>query len=407
MQRKTPLCRALQASLATAAALLALCSQATSQQAVQAGATLRVYTNLLQIPVLILNGKHQPVPPIQADKFLLHIDNDAPFRPRVRLEGEDPITLAVLIDGATDGPKLPRLAEGLAAMARTDLHAQDRVTLYGLDGCKLRRTLGLRRTDPQTVLAAAQALQNVPPFVHHWRGEKCASPIALWDAVAWVAQALQGEPGRRVLLVVSNGADGGSKLEADAVRSTATLNGVAIFSMAERFKITPGIFTRNAAIGPDITSALAYISEGTGGMVMETTRSTVVDTLARFPALLRGRYIVEFSRPAGITSGQHALKVTVGQPKDFIRAAGTSMPVADPVARDPAVQHGTLDPAFRLEASDAEAGDPAPPHVGEPVAPPQAPVASPVVPAPAGKPVADPLDVTEEARPVPAPVGTP
>ena len=355
MQRKSPTRNAVRRWLSIGVVLLCVCTQAVSQQKVEAGTTLHVYTNLLQIPVLILNSGHQPVPFIEPDKFLLHIDRNPPFRPRVRLEGEDPITLAVLIDGASEGPKLLDLSENLASMAHDQLHRQDRIAFYGLDGCKLRRTSTLRSPDANTVRAAVKTLEAVPPYVHHWHGEKCESPIALWDALAWVSHSLQGEPGRRVILVITNGADGGSRLTADETRLVATSNGVAVFALAERYKVHQGDLPSNAVLGGNTaSSALAFVSEGSGGMVMESTRKDLDTTLARFPQLLRERYIVEFSRPAGMTAGQHSLIVTVGQSKDFIRNAGTSMPVADPEVADPAVQHGAVDPTFKADVGDSQ-----------------------------------------------------
>ena len=204
--------------LPVAAAMVCVVAHATPQQTVEQGATLHVYTNLLQIPVLVLSPKRQELPPIDAKNFLLRLGNDPPFHPRVRLEGEDPITLAVLIDGTFYGPRLPQLAESLAAMARDQLHRQDRIAFYGLDGCKLRRTSLLRSPDAEVVRAAVQALEEIPPYQHRWHGEKCDNAMLLWDSVAWVCESLRGEPGRRVVLAITNGEDGGSRLTPDDAR---------------------------------------------------------------------------------------------------------------------------------------------------------------------------------------------
>jgi hypothetical protein len=401
MQQSSTLRKMFPLWLASAATLLCVCTPAASQQKVEEVATLHVYTNLLQIPVLILSQKHQALPPIEPGKFLLHVGNDPPFHPRVRLEGEDPVTLAVLIDGSFDGPNLPELGESLAAMARDQLHRQDRIALYGMDGCKLRRTSALLPPDANLVRTAVQKLEAFPPYVHRWRGQKCDNPTRLWDALSLVNQFLQGEPGRRVVLVITNGVDGGSKLGADEARLVATRNGVAVFAVAERSRVRMGyVSSPSVSVGGNVTSGLAYIAEGTGGMVMETTRNNVAETLTRFPELLRGRYILEFSRPIGMTAGAHFLTVSVGQPKDFIRPAGTSMPVADPEAPDPSVQHGKLgevrDPVDppKTDATQAEPA-PATPDHAVPAAPHtmKLPVLTPV-----RKPVADPTDISDDVQ---------
>jgi hypothetical protein len=52
--------------------------------------------------------------------------------------------------------------------------------------------------------------------------------------------------------------------------------------------------------------------------------------------MLRGRYIVEFPRPFHSESGEHSLIVTIDKSDAFIRAAGISVPMADPaVLADP------------------------------------------------------------------------
>ena len=358
------LCRcALSVWLSVAAAMVV--ARAIPQQTVEQGATLHVYTNLLQIPVLILSSKRQELPPIEAENFLLRLGDDPPFHPRVRLEGEDPITLAVLIDGTFYGPRLPQLAESLAAMARNQLHRQDRIAFYGLDGCKLRRTSLLRSPDAEVVRAAVQALEEIPPYQHRWHGEKCDNPMLLWDSVAWVCESLHGEPGRRVVLAITNGEDGGSRLTPDDARRVATRDGVAVFSLAEHLKVSRQNWSAHVSLGgTEIESALAYITEFDGGMVMETTRNNVDGTLAHFTQLLRGRYILEFSRPKGLNSDR-TLNVSVGQPRDFIRSAGTSLPTAEPEAPDPSVEHGKLSDVHDV-ADSAPATEKAEPQTPEP-----------------------------------------
>jgi hypothetical protein len=98
-------------------------------------------------------------------------------------------------------------------------------------------------------------------------------------------------------------------------------------------------------------SDLAIVSESSGGMVLETDPRDLKVTLARVMQLVRGRYIVEFTRPPGMEGGQHLLKVAIGQPQYFIRAAGTSMPVEDPTRQDPTVEHGVSNPSSIDQAS--------------------------------------------------------
>lgn len=157
----------------------------------------------------------------------------------------------------------------------------------------------------------------------------------------YLTRTLADEPGRRVVLAVTNGRDVGSRVQPEALRRDANRNGVAIFAVAERYKVPklePQL--RRMTPGWEVQSWLEEVSEGSGGMVLETTRNNLPYTFNRFVQLLRGRYIVEFPRPSGLSGGTSTISIACGQPHAFIRSAGTSVPIADPGARDEAIPHG-------------------------------------------------------------------
>jgi hypothetical protein len=85
-------------------------------------AVFHAYTNLIQVPVLVLNSDHKPLPPIAEKKFAVSLDGGPAFTPtHVRAEGEDPITLSILLEvggsvvpgcGGECGEGLERAAKG-------------------------------------------------------------------------------------------------------------------------------------------------------------------------------------------------------------------------------------------------------------------------------------------------------
>ncbi len=61
--------------------------------------TLHVYANLIQIPVVVLSPFHMPLAPIAPSRFSISLDSGPQFRPtHVRTEGDDPISLSILLD---------------------------------------------------------------------------------------------------------------------------------------------------------------------------------------------------------------------------------------------------------------------------------------------------------------------
>ena len=111
--------------------------------------TLHVYTNLEQIPVLVLTSDHQRMKPVDTSKFRVRLDSGPAFAPKyVRQEGDDPISLAVLID--TSNPKnelIPQLAQAIGDLAPDYLHPQDLVAVYRFD-CNLIRTVYFKPVNP-------------------------------------------------------------------------------------------------------------------------------------------------------------------------------------------------------------------------------------------------------------------
>src|ERR1700733_1296118 len=79
-------------------------AQTIPEQGTQGGTyTLHVYTDLLQVPTIVLTPLHSNYRALTKESFTLSLDGGPRFHPtNVRLEGDDPITIAVLLDLTTD-----------------------------------------------------------------------------------------------------------------------------------------------------------------------------------------------------------------------------------------------------------------------------------------------------------------
>jgi hypothetical protein len=93
----------------------------------------------LQVPVLVLRPNGDRIKtPISNPRFSVSLDS-GPWFPatHVRPEGDDPITLSILLDTSGDGGLLmPKMAEAIASLAPESLRSQDHVSVYALD-CSL------------------------------------------------------------------------------------------------------------------------------------------------------------------------------------------------------------------------------------------------------------------------------
>jgi hypothetical protein len=299
--------------------------------------TLHVYTNLIQIPTLVLGPNRERLKkPIAERRFSIRIDSGPWFRAtHVRVEGDDPISLSILLDVSGDGAELmPKISDAIAGLAPFSLHLQDHVSIYALD-CSLIQSLNdVPAESGQLKLGVEKALKSWTLRKQNKKEPNCQQSVHLWDALAHITGEMSKLPGRRVILAVTNGLDQGSSYTWNQVRNLDEGRGVAVFGMTyipDSSKRVSRAFLRWSSEDP-----FHSLCELSGGTVILSDARLLPDLLKRFVAMLRERYIVEFPRPANATAGQHVQELRIARSNAFIRPAGISVPLLDPaVLADP------------------------------------------------------------------------
>jgi len=168
--------------------------------------TLHVYANRIQLPTVVIDSSGQQVHSLTRDNFDITLDGGSIFHPTTaRIEGDDPITLALLLDVSGMGKDIFKNLPALfAALAPDSLHPKDHVSIYAVD-CRVIRTLDDVPADPATLKLGIEKAFVAPGLHDKSDGPTCGTSIHLWDAIATVANALATKPGRRVMLVISLG----------------------------------------------------------------------------------------------------------------------------------------------------------------------------------------------------------
>ncbi|HMF52860.1 MAG TPA: hypothetical protein VK593_00825 [Edaphobacter sp.] len=319
-------------ALSSALGLMAQDKPADQNEAVP---TLHAYADLVQMPTLVLNQDRKRIEPrIDERRFSISVDSGPWFQvTHVRSQGDDPISLSILLDpGAVD--LMPNLDREIAGLVPNLLTPRDRVSLYGL-ACNLTRSLNDAPADSARLLARVDALVT-PWMALRGREPRCTQqPIRLWDALGFVAKQMEALPGRRVILVISDGDDKGSVRTWNEVRAYAQVVSIAVFGII-----------RTQVLGSSVTAPMparndAYpflsICELSGGMLMPTMPGLMEKTLQRFMTMLRERYVLEFSRPSNSTQGAHSVQIKIaGGNSNFIRSTGVSALLPDDaVLNDP------------------------------------------------------------------------
>jgi hypothetical protein len=323
--------------------------------------TLHVYMDLIQVPVLVLDSEHGRLKPIDPGKFQVSLDSGPKFRPRrVRQQGDDPLSLAILLDPATQPDLMRHLDDAISALAPASLHPEDHVSIYVMD-CNLLRTLDEAAADPERLhTAVAEALRSWNEHRKDKPPAPCANRVHLWDSIAWITHRLSTAPGRRVLLAITSGQDKGSHTQWNDLRVYTQSKGVAVFGFLDPSSthslyagpLSSGRSGRGGASVPFISTPASSedpfdsICELSGGFILTSDPAYTAKHLANFVNLLRERYIVEFIRPRNDSPGEHSIAISVAShPLAFVRSAGVSVMLRDPAQdADPdTIQRDTTD----------------------------------------------------------------
>jgi hypothetical protein len=302
---------------------------------------LHVYANLVQVPALILSSEFHPVAPLTKDRIVISLDSGPAFHPvKMHIEGDEPISLAILLDASDRQDRLiPDIHPALAKLAQSSLNIQDSVSVYSVD-CKLIRS-GMF-LPPDRLASAVEHGLDAPALHEGGKRRSCAQSLHLWDSIGTVLKSLGDLPGRRVLLIVSNGDDHKSSTKWNELREYADLKSITIFGLRDLMRVQASRgFSINPVVGAGVYSASAagedpylQLCELTGGVALAVPKTELPESLQRILAMVRGRYILEFPRPDDNTPGSHNVEVTVPSLSAFVTTSGVTIALPDPSQKD-------------------------------------------------------------------------
>jgi len=256
--------------------------------------TDRVEVDLVQLFVRVTDRRGRPIVDLAADELEVLESGEAQTLHSFDHVTELPLQLALLVD--VSGSILEKI-ELVRAAADAFL---ERV---------------LRPRDQGAILAFRSALDVIAPFgpAPKWARESVShfdawGGTALWDSLALAASYAQGLPGKKAIVVVTDGDDRDSELTPADVEELAQRMGVAIYVIAVGLEPRPAShapassnLARHqyelvaAARDRRSYSALTRIAESTGGDLYlaggEKRLNAVLESIERD---LRSQYVVTF-----------------------------------------------------------------------------------------------------------------
>jgi hypothetical protein len=307
---------------------------APAQDAASRPYTLHAYEDQVQVPALVLNSQQGSYQNLGPRDFAITLDSGPPFHPsHIRIQGDDPMNLAVLLDASDSGidSLSPSLVKATSKLAADFLSLRDSLSVFAFDCNLIRSGFALPATSSVLASKAGDALQY--PTLHRSRNRNsgCGKRFGLWDAIGEVAREMQSLPGRRVVIVLTDGKVTESKNTWETVRRFTVTLSIAVFAL--RPPVQPGLFF--GILSPNQVFAgfeekLGLFCNGTGGLSLTATPHTLAPMISRVIGLLRSRYILEFPRASNQVVGYHEIAVTVNDPTAIVRVSGVSVPLRDP-----------------------------------------------------------------------------
>jgi len=299
----------------------------------------------LEMPVLFVDHEHRPTADFHLDQLRVKIGNGEAFKPlAMRKEGDDPLSLTIFIDASRDSfHELAQLGEDLAPAVGTLLLPTDRVSIYAAD-CTMTRSLNAVPPNATVLKKAVKDALDYPTLHGGKSSSVCGKTFHLWDYTAAAIAPLTHAPGRRVLLLVTSGEDGGSKYDWVAIQQYAFDNSVAIFALRDQKQADVDDYTRQSmnthhqgsfssiAPVPEARKAneLELLCANAGGLTLSSNIIFRKDALVDMFFLMKSRYILTIAKDE-YPSATHSAKVSITPLTPFfITATGAGQPIVVP-----------------------------------------------------------------------------
>ncbi len=267
----------------------------TRKGALHPGATLRVETNLVLVPMTVTDSENRLVTGLERENFYVY-ENNLPQTIRTFSTDDAPVTIGIIFDlSGSMNSKFARARRALSEFMRTS-NPQDEFFVVAFND------------RPNVVVDYTNNVDDVDARMVMLKPQ---NRTALIDAVYLGINKLKAAKyERKALLIISDGGDNRSRYTEGELRKAVRESDVQIYSI--------GIFDQTAATeeeknGPAL---LTDICETTGGRLFRVSDiSELGDIASRISAELRNEYVVGY-RPTDLKhdGNWRKLKVKLNPP---------------------------------------------------------------------------------------------
>jgi VWFA-related protein len=253
--------------------------------------TFRAEARLVQVYASIFDKHGNPLPNLTRDRFQV-LDAGQPQALAVFEGAEEKLSCALLLDttGSMTG-YLPVLRIAAAHFV-DELGPDASIAVYTFN-----RTLQVAQKFTTDKRLVKQAVMRI----------SAGGATRLFDSVSQVSRDLGVRPGKKALVVFTDGDDNASLLNAAAASREAQQIGLPIYVIAQ------GSGLRDA----NLAKTLDELAAGTGGVAFRLTKpEKMAEVFSEISRNLRHTYLLSWKLPEGAGKAWHAVKITVAGAED-------------------------------------------------------------------------------------------
>jgi Ca-activated chloride channel homolog len=258
---------------------------------------IKVEVHLVEVYATVHDHKGGYVDGLARDNFQVFDDGKSEQITNFETSGQS-LSCGILLDTTGSmAEALPRVKNSIVKLIDA-LDAQDSVAIYTFDS-----QLTVRQEFTSDKQAAKRAILRT----------RAEGQTALFDALSQAAQEVAGRPGKKVLLVFTDGDDNASALNATAAITRAKRLGIPLYAIAE------GEATRSH----ELRKILDELSERTGGAAYQVKKpAEIEEVFQKISEDLKHLYMIAYQPPANAGDSKwHKIEVAVRGVKDYrIRA---------------------------------------------------------------------------------------
>jgi Ca-activated chloride channel homolog len=287
---------------------------------------IRVDVDLVTAACSVTDRGGVPVKGLKREDFNLRDNGQPRDIANFWQESDLPLTIAFVADvSGSQAGYIKNHREAVAKFFQQVLSSADRAMV--VEVAQQSRLLSDLTASPDALSAAVERIGTHEGKESPLLGPPCRNTsfphtcggTALWHGVYYAARQLKPVPGRKAIIILSDGMDTGSDVSLTNVIEMAQSADVVVYSI--KYASPMRFISLAATIAQAVSRGLEHISRETGGLSFANPGHKISDVFSQIESDLRNMYVLGFIPPSDAHDGQfHKLDVITIRPGLTVRS---------------------------------------------------------------------------------------